>query len=164
MGDINIRVRKEVIKCKKCGNPKSFFYLSDFAYGQRLIFLKDATKYAFINLIEDIYFLDYTNMVKEILSENSIDFTNETLDDIVNETYGITCDLIDECVVDFSQTQKKCNVCHSTEFERNLIEPESLIEIEVPVISHNRWEVMSRDERKEIVKKELISKNKILLI
>lgn len=60
--------------------------------------------------------------------------------------------------------REDCNVCLSTEFERNLIEPESLIEIEVPIISYNRWKIMSREERKEIVKNELISKNKILLI
>lgn len=65
MEKINIKVRKEVIKCKKCGNPKSFFYLSDFAYGQRLIFVNNATEYAFINLIEDKYYLDYVNIVKK---------------------------------------------------------------------------------------------------
>jgi len=162
MVKINIRVRKEVIKCKKCGNPKSFYYLSDFAYGQRLIFMNNTTKYAFINLIEDRYFLDYINLVKEILSEKSIDYTNEIIDDIVNETYGITCDLIDGYKIDFSQTQKKCYVCESTEFERNMIEPESLIEIEVPVVSHDKWETMSREKRKEIVSSELISKNMIL--
>ena len=32
------------------------------------------------------YFLDYGNVVKEILSENSIDFTNEILDNIVDES------------------------------------------------------------------------------
>jgi hypothetical protein len=74
MGKINISVRKEVITCKKCGKPKFFFYLPEFAYGQRLVFLNNATKYAFINLIEDRYFLDYTDMVKEILSEKSSDF------------------------------------------------------------------------------------------
>lgn len=162
MGKICIRVRKEVIKCKKCGNPKFFYYLSDFSYGQRLIFLNSATKYAFINLIEDRYFIDYTNMVKEILSEKSIDFTNEIIDDIVNETYGITCDLIDGYKVDLSANQKNCYVCGSTEFERNMIEPESLIEIEVPVVSHDKWETMSKENRREIVYSELISKNMIL--
>jgi hypothetical protein len=54
-------------------------------------------------------------------------------------------------------------VCGSTEFERNMIEPESLIEMEVPVVSHDKWEIMSREKRKEIVYRELISKNIILL-
>lgn len=33
-----IRIRKEVVRCDICKQPKDFWYLSDFAYGQRLIY------------------------------------------------------------------------------------------------------------------------------
>lgn len=159
MDMINIKVRKEVIRCKKCNRPKAFLYLSDFSYGQKLLFLNNATEYAFINLIEDEYFSNYADIVKKILLENSIEFTKDMINDFVNETYGVTCDWINGQEVDFSQKQKKCSFCGSTEFERNMIEPESLIEIEVPLISHIKWESISEEERVKIVMDELKFKN-----
>lgn len=162
MDKISIRVRKEVIKCKKCGNPKAFFYLSDFAYGQKLIFFNNTTECAFANMLEDKYFLDYVNIVKKILSEEADGITEEIVDDVANETFGITCDLIHGCKIDFSESQKKCELCGTTEFERNMIEPESLIQMDVATISHNNWENLNYSAREELVKNELISRKMIL--
>ncbi len=159
MDMVNIKVRREVIRCKKCSRPKAFLYLSDFSYGQRLVFLNNATEYAFINLIEDEFFSGYADIVKKILLENSIEFTSEMINDFVNETFGVTCDWINGQEVDFLQPQKKCSFCGSTEFERNMIEPESFIEIEVPLIAHAKWESISETERVKIVENELRSKD-----
>lgn len=101
-----IRVRKEVVRCTECKRPKDFLYLSDFSYGQRLIFMNHATEYAFVNLIEDEHFICYKNIVENILKERCVNISNEMLNKVINETYGITCDSINGYVVDFSQKQK----------------------------------------------------------
>lgn len=161
MNKISINVLKDVTKCKNCGNPKAFFYLSDFSYGQKLIFLNNATEYAFINLIEDKYYLEYANIVKKILSEENMEVTEEVVNNFINQTYGITCDLINGYKVDFLETQKKCAICNSTEFERNMIEPESIVQIDAYTISHDFWENLGQDEREEVVKNELVSRKVI---
>jgi len=155
MNMINIRVRKEVVQCSKCKKPKSFLYLSDFSYGERLIFINDGTEYAFINLIEDKIYDEYEERVRKILGENSILLVSEMLNNFINETFGITCDEINGHKVDFSQKQKKCCYCGSTEFDRNMIEPESLINIEIPLISHEKWNNLNNEEKEKLVKDEL---------
>lgn len=152
---INVKVRKEIIQCSKCKKAKSFLYLSDFSYGERLIFTNDGLEYVFINLIGDKIYDEYEERVRKILQENSIDIVSEMLDNFINETFGITCDEISGHKVDFSQKQKKCCYCGSTEFDRNMIEPESLIEIEIPLISHEKWNTLNNEEKEKLIKDEL---------
>lgn len=83
------------------------------------------------------------------------------VNDFIDQTYGITCDLINGYKVDFSETQKKCAQCSSTEFERNMIEPESIVQMNVYTVSHDFWENLSQDEREEVVKSELVSRKMI---
>jgi hypothetical protein len=39
-----INVRKEVVLCSKCRTPNDFLYLSDFAYGERLVVYDDTKR------------------------------------------------------------------------------------------------------------------------
>ena len=150
-----IKVRKEVVRCADCKRPKDFLYLSGFSYGQRLIFLNEATEYAYVDLIEDKHFENYINIVKGILKEMCVEISNGMLNKAINETFGITCDRINGNIVDFSKRQRKCCYCGSAEFERNMIEPEALIEIEVSLVSHNDWEGLTEEEKKKLVTSEL---------
>lgn len=158
MDTIKIKVRKEVVRCDKCKKAKAFLYLSDFSYGQRLIFLNNGKEYAFVNLIEDNFFAKYTETVENLLKENGVKYTSKIVNDFVDKTYGITCDKINGNIVDLSIDQKKCFYCGSTEFERNMIEPETLIEIEVSLISHNKWERLSKNEQKKLIENKLKEK------
>jgi len=160
MNMINIRARKEVVQCSGCKNPKNFIYLSDFSYGQRLILINEGMEYAYINLIEDKIYDEYEESAKIILQENSIELVNDVINAFINETFGITCDEINGHKVDFAQVQEKCFYCGSTEFDRNMIEPESLVEIDVPLISHEKWNILNREEKEELVKTELKLKMK----
>lgn len=155
MDSIKIKARKEVIRCVKCKQAKNFFYLSEFSYGQRLVFLNNSTEYAFIDLIEDKVYKKYIENVEKILLENSIEYTGNMLNEFVNKTYGITCDTINGNIIDFSQKQSKCPNCGSVEFERNMVEPESQVEIDVALISHQVWESLLDDEQKELIENKL---------
>ena len=153
----NINVRKEVIRCKKCHAPKAFLYLSDFSYGQRLVFINGATEYAFINLIEDEVYNEFKDMVKEVLKEENAEVSEEKINEIVNLIFGEACDCINGYAVDFNKSQKQCTKCGSVEFERNMIEPESLVEIQAYLITHTSWKSKSESEKKEMLRNKLKS-------
>ncbi|MFV0467051.1 MAG: hypothetical protein ACK5ML_13460 [Lachnospiraceae bacterium] len=155
MEQIPIKVRKEVIRCKKCHTPKDFFYLSDFAYGQRLVFLNKATEYAFVNLIEDEVYTEFINMIMELLKNENLEISEEKINTFVDLVFGETCDNIHGFIVDFSKSQRQCSKCGSHEYERNMIEPESLVEIKAYPITHCSWKNKSEYEKKEIIRNAL---------
>jgi len=157
---ITVRVRKEVVLCLKCRCPKEFFYLSDFSYGERLILINDGTEYAFVNLFEDEVFDEFKNLVISIIMEYNIEFTKVKLAEVVNNIFGISCDDIDGKKIDTSHKEEKCIQCGSKEFEGNLIEPQELVDIDVPIVTHELWKKMSNAEKRENIEKELqIRKN-----
>jgi len=155
MTTIKIRVRKEVVRCDMCKRTRDFLYLSDFVYGQKLVYFDSNTEFAFINLLEDEVFFKYEEMVKDILNSNSVTYTSEDVGKFVNKSFGVACDPLYGMNIDFSIGQKKCMYCGSTKFERNMIEPESLTEIIVPVVSHAKWETLDDNQKKEIIFSEL---------
>ena len=104
-----IRVRKEVVRCDMCKQPKEFIYLSDFAYGKRLIYFINEVDFAFVNLLEDEFFLEYENIVKDIFKQNNIICSSEEICDFISRSFGITCDDINGMKIDFSIEQK--DVC-----------------------------------------------------
>ncbi|MHC1723763.1 MAG: hypothetical protein AB9836_11250 [Aminipila sp.] len=152
---MNIRVRREVLRCSKCKNTNEFLYLSDFSYGERLIRFDDAKQYAYINLLEDTIFNDFEQIVRVILKQYNYKINEEKLINIINETFGITCDKIMGNEVEFLYKEEKCSFCSSNDFESLLAEPEKVIEIDVPVITHQQWEILNEDEKKELIEKEL---------
>lgn len=149
------RIRKEVVRCDICKQPKNFLYLSDFGYGQRLIYFDRNVNPAFINLLEDEVFLEYMDMVKIVLDENSGSLIAMDINDFVEKSFGITCDAIYGMRIDFSMGQKRCFHCGSTKFERNMIEPESIIEIDLPDVSHEEWKMLDHDQKRKVILDEL---------
>ena len=145
-----VRLRKEVVRCNDCKKPKEFFYLSDFAYGQRLVFFKGSTQMAFVNFIEDKVYNEYIDIVKKVIGEAE---NNEEIMEFVQASFGITCDKINNYKVDFLCGQKKCLFCGSDKFERNMIEPESLVNMEVSEITHKTWKKLSEEQKVFEVKK-----------
>lgn len=150
-----IRVRREVVRCDMCKQPKEFIYLSDFAYGQRLIYLKNEIDFAFINLLEDEVFLKYVDMVKNVLNEHNISCSSDDINTFIDKSFGVACDTMYGMKVDFSVEQKRCLHCGSTKFERNMIEPENIIETELPVVSHEEWKMLDYNQKESIILDEL---------
>jgi len=142
MDMISIKVRKEVVQCSKCKEPKSFLYLSDFTYGERLVFSNEGLPCAFARLSDDTTYLEYEKLVRQILWDKQLNISEEETLKLIIETFGITCDEINNCKVDFSQNQKKCSFCGSLNFDSKMIESETFITIELPLVSHNEWNKM----------------------
>lgn len=150
-----IRIRKEVVRCDICKQPKDFWYLSDFMYGQRLIYFDHNINLAFINLLEDEVFLEYVDMVKNVLNEHNIFCSSDDINAFIDKSFGVACDTMYGMRVDFSVGQKRCLYCDSTKFERNMIEPESIIVTELPVVSHEEWKMLDYGQKERIILDEL---------
>jgi len=159
MDKMSIRVRKEVVQCLKCKELKVFIYLPDFAYGERLVFSNKGMPCAFIKLVDDQTYIEYEKLVRQILQDNLVETSEDKILRLVIETFGVTCDEIDNCKVDFAQNQKKCYFCGSTNFDKKLIEPESVITIELPLVSHKKWGSVEFKKKYELAKSELTRNN-----
>lgn len=150
MDMISISVRKEVVQCSKCREPKSFLYLSDYAYGERLVFSSEGLPCAFARHSDDTTYVEYEKLARQILWDKQLNISEEDTLKLIIETFGITCDEINKCKVDFSQNQKKCSSCGSINFESKMIEPETFITIELPLVSHNEWNNMDNKRKYDL--------------
>lgn len=152
---MEITVRKELIRCENCKRIKSFYYLSEFMYGKRLVFSEDASPLAFIDLIDDKVYGDYIERIKKILEKNNRSYETKDMDSFIERTFGETCDSIDNKKIEFTLTQKKCVYCGSAKFERNMIEPAKEEKIDLPVISHIEWNKLSDIQKEEEIIRKL---------
>lgn len=144
---MNVTVRKEVVSCKKCEQKVEFLYLSDFAYGERILLYDNGKKYAYINLLKDETYSHITEEIDNILKEKESVILARS-QDMVNTIFTITCDTIDGSKVDFSD-KRKCENCGCEEFGDLLVEPEEIIDINIPEITHFCWNKLSVEERKQ---------------
>lgn len=157
MKKIKIRVRKEIVRCSECGNINNLYYLSDFSYGEKLIIYDEGKKYAFINFFEDDIYDEFTKLVHEIVEENG----RSIEDVIINDLFEMTCDRIEECLITFKQNKRKCNYCDSYVFEARLLEPEKLVNIEVPIVTHEIWKRLDNIQKREMIE-EFLKNKKII--
>lgn len=147
---MNVTVRKEVVYCKKCKNKVEFLYISDFSYGERLALYNDGKKYAYINLLKDEVYNQVVEEIETILQKYKKDITKEKEQEIVNMTFKIACDNINGGGVDFIGN-RKCEYCESEEVEDLLVEPEQIVNVDIPEITHNNWKTLSEEERKQAI-------------
>lgn len=157
MEKIKIRVRKETVRCLECGNKNNLYYLSDFSYGEKLVIYDEGRKYAFINFFEDSVYDEFTKLVQEIMVENG----KSIKDIIINDLFEVTCDRIEGCVISLKQNKRKCQLCDSYDFETRLLEPEKLVNIDVPIVKHEIWRQLSDTQKREKID-EFLKNNKII--
>lgn len=147
---MNVTVRKEVVSCKKCKHKVEFLYISDFSYGERLVLYNNGKKYAYINLLKDEAYNQINEGVETILQEYKKSMTKEKEQEIVNMTFKIACDNINGSEVDFIGN-RKCDYCESEEVEDLLVEPEQIVNVDIPEITHNNWNMLCEAERKQAI-------------
>lgn len=144
---MNIKVRREVLKCVNCKRKNEFLYLSDFSYGERLVLFDNGMRYAYINLLEDSVYSDFIDKVKAILSSHKKEVLDSDLQNIINHMFEITCDKIQGSCIDFAKSYKKCIYCASEDFEDLMIEPEKIICVDVPNVTHEAWKDMCEEKK-----------------
>jgi hypothetical protein len=154
-----VRVRKEDTLCKQCGKKKSFYYLSDYSYGERLVMTKDSKYYAYASLIEDKAFEELEKYIRLILECHNITLSEKILVKCINNLFGITCDTIKNEPVDTASRDDKCLSCGNSDFGQNV--SETIEDIEMPIVTHILWDRLNEDEKINVTKKELKKQNYI---
>lgn len=155
---MDITVRQEVVRCVNCMQKNEFLYMSDFIYGARLVLYDEGRRYAYINLLEDEVYNDFVNEVKYVLEMHDIVLSNMKQDNIINIIFPIACDDIEGSHIDL-RMNKKCKNCGAEDFEDLLAEPERIVSIEIPVVTHEHWNLQSKDEKVQSIKEMLKNEN-----
>lgn len=142
-------------KCLNCGAERILYFTSNATYGERIVSTKSGKKCAYANILNEKIIQELEKYCLELYSKDGINISSSKLARIVSSIYGITCDEIDGEKID-TIPNTKCPNC----LERKLIEDdkfgEQLKEIEAYEVTHNFWERLGNNERKEIIYRELI--------
>ena len=156
---MKIKLRKEELLCSNCGKPRTFYYLSDYSYGERLVLINHGTGYAYMNMIEDDVYDDFSILLKCILDERSIVLAQSDFAEVLNSLFGISCDNIGGVPIDFSYNMEKCLSCGSVKFDSKIDGAEKMAEVDLPVITHESWNLINDEEKRNAIK-DLLDKFK----
>lgn len=142
-------------KCLNCGTERTLYFTSNAAYGERIVATKSGKKCAYANILSENIIRELEKYCAELCMENCINISSSKLARIVSSIYGITCDEIDGEKID-TIPNTTCPNC----LERKLVEDdkfgEQLKEIEAFEVTHNAWELLGDNERKEKIYCELV--------
>ena len=130
-------------------------------WGQRLASYDSAKQnaYAYINLLNNEVFDEFREMLKKILDKHGIETSKwQQFNKILYGTFGIACDEICGQIPNFGITEEKCENCMSTEFDNRIAEPETLLSIDAPIITHHKWGVLEHGEKIRQIEEELVRK------
>ena len=150
---MDVKVIKEIVRCKICGQKNEFYYLSDFSYGERLALYSSGEKYAYINLLSDSAYKEVCELIEEYLAGNKVVISDMEFGNIFDYVFGDICDCIDGDNIDLDLDKKKCSKCHKDEFEEVLLEPEEIVTIDIPQIQHSHWDKLAKEDKKKSVEK-----------
>lgn len=141
-------------KCLNCGTERILYFTSNATYGERIVSTKSGKKCAYANILGENIIQELEKYCVELCMEYGISISSNKLGRIVSSIYGITCDEVEGEKID-TIPNTKCPNC----LERKLIEDdkfgEQLKEIEAVEVTHNSWEMLGDNERKEKIKQEL---------
>lgn len=152
-----IKVRREIVRCAQCGKANALFYLSDFLYGEKLIIYDEGRKYAFIDLQEDSVYNEFIALLSKVMLEHGKYAENI----LTNDLFSITCDPLLKYSINFGCNKRKCIFCGSYVLEANLLEPEKIVEIEVPIVTHEIWKSLNSIQKRKKIEDILRNKGVI---
>lgn len=142
-------------KCLNCGTERILYFTSNATYGERIVSTKSGKKCAYANLLSENIIQELEKYCAELCVEKGISISLNKMARIVSSIYGITCDEVEGEKID-TIPNTKCPNC----LERKLVEDdkfgEQLKEIEAFEVTHNSWEMLGDNERKEKINQELI--------
>lgn len=117
--------------------------------------LDDGQHYALVDLLQDSVWDEYYKTAEEIVKQSSVPCSDERLRDFANQTFGVTCDRINDQSVSASQRQKRCSRCGALDWEPYLAEPEKTDVMAFPVVTHKGWQQLPSGERRRIVENQM---------
>lgn len=151
---IKVKLTVAYAKCSNCGFERTLYFMSDNSYGERVVSTKNGCLYAYANLLDEQIIPELFELSKEVFSSMHIVMTESKMKRIVSNIYGITCDEICDEIID-NTPNWKCNNCSNGKMEEDKLFGEKLMEIEMPFVTHYKWNIMNTDGKKQVIIKEL---------
>lgn len=151
-------------RCADCGHAFEAPILDESRYGEFLLWSRSG-RVAHLNAFEDPVYGEAKALVTEILGQAD----SFGVADVLQRVFGpVTCDLDPDGAPYLINGQPSCPTCHSQRIASwEMIEPEKLVELDIPDVTHKRWALQSVKERQVAIAhairselKEPSSKNK----
>lgn len=152
---INLKVRKEEGECKRCGAIKKFYYLPDSSYGEKFIPIQGGEHYAFANLFEDEILEELEEIAKLLFEKYNVTLSRLAFAECLNKLLGLTCDMVENELVDTVNCNQKCLNCGYDKFSFGEDLKIAIVDIEATVITHCKWDALNECEKIEVVENEL---------
>ncbi len=150
---VKLNIARE--KCLNCGAERMLYFTHNYTYGERIVSTASGKRCAYANLIGENIIQELKQYCEELFLENGIDMPSMKMARIVSDIYGVTCDEIENEKID-TIPNTKCPKCLESKMEEDKSFGEQLNEIEICEVSHNKWEMLDKKERKEKIYTELI--------
>lgn len=141
-------------KCPQCGFERIVYFTSDSTYGERVVSTKSGKHCAYVNLFEESIGKELEAYCEEYFSEKRVSLSGSRLSRIASSIYGITCDNIFGEKVD-TTPNTKCPGCNNGTMVEDKDYGEQLAEVEVSEVTHDFWNGLDKDAKRNEVKKEL---------
>lgn len=141
-------------KCSNCGTERILYFTSNNSYGERVVSTKSGNRCAYANFFNENIVHELEKYCVELCLEYGTNISANKVPPMVSCIYGITCDEIKGEKID-TIPNTKCPNC----LKRSLVEDgnygEQLTVVEVTEVTHNSWEMLGTNEKKEKVDAEL---------
>ena len=142
-------------KCSKCGFERKLYFTSGNMYGERVISTKSGKYCAYVNLLNENIVQELGAHCVECFAEKQVNVSKSKLARIVSNIYGITCDDIFDEKIDTMPNTKCVNCSYGTMVENKEC-GERLVEVDALEVTHDFWEDLDKDAKRNEVKNELI--------
>ena len=148
-------------KCSTCGFERILYFTPDNTYGERIVSTKDGKYCAYADLFNENVIQELEKYCINIFLAKGTNVSTNKLKRMVTNIYGITCDNINGEQID-TLPNGRCTNCLEGRLEENKEFGEKLMEIEVPNITHYKWEILDEEMRNKEVNRELIRQGYVI--
>lgn len=153
---ISLKLTLAHVKCTKCGFERILYFTPDNWYAERVVSTKDGKLCAYANLMEENIIQELDEICIDIFKKENINVSKNKRGRIVSQIYSITCDDIDGQKVDNTPSWKCCD-CLDGEMKEDKVFGEKIMNIQMPYVTHNAWNLLDYCQKEYKVKSELIN-------
>lgn len=151
---IKVKLTVAYVKCVNCGFQRKLYFLPDFSYGERIVTTKNGEYCAYVNLLNEKLTEELTIICKYILGKKEIDMSKSKMGRMISNIYPIVCDDINGMKVENTPSWK-CPNCTNGKMEEDKEYGEKLEEMEIPIVTHDTWREMDKQQKIIFVEREM---------
>jgi hypothetical protein len=146
-----------VYTCKDCLTSYQAPELSLNSYGEFLMRSVNG-QVVYLNALSDPVFEEMNELLHEVCEQNSLDEFQYA--DLIHNIFGLACDLDSEGNEYSTDNQPNCPNCGCNDPSSwDEVYPPELIELNLPIVTHNRWLKLTKFEKLNLVSYAINSLN-----